>query len=923
MWHNLPMIRKIQINPKTLVAGVMAVLFVLGVILLLQGLVDTPTFQARIVQAVKAQTGQTLTIKGKGSISLLPKPTFYLPGVELGGGLDEASPPDMSAEMMSINISVFSLFSSAPRITAVTLDHPVLSVERAHDNLIHWDWLNGTLLDAFASGENNEPVAVVINDGKIIYHNSQTDGGLAIENIHVYGVSGLAPQLDGTFSVYGHNLSIKSTVDAVANKEDRPIHLTLSSDSKNKIQVDGTLNLASDAPRINGDISMELEDLLVWMKPKTTETHTLLDRLSSSSNNTQEKKVTLPVKFSSNLSESGLSVVLSNAKLEGLNSVGQGRIGFSWADVLTIDTDMAFTSMDYNTWKLLATTGFQYKSDQTVGGGIQDNDASQDNILPKDIRVTLNFSANQLIISSQTWENALVRMHLDAGTVTVNQFHVTFPGESDLSLFGIVSQGNGKGVRFEGSMETQGKSLRKFLTIFDESASDLPDAIFGSFYAHSNIFISSEQLRLSEADVRINELRLNGGLVAYYDPAPHLEADVKLKNINFDYFRDVSRKEQESSGHKEFLLKFDKSANFSWLKKLQTTVDLKVNVDHFTFLEREGENASFRLFAREGEFGIYDIRFYYPHDTMEASFRLAFKDNQPYVNALVNANQIDMNYFNASPQPEPNPAPDERKKWSEDLIDMGWMDGLNGTFDVSIGKLLYGDKSIDNLKMKSTLQDNLLTFQSLSFLYWQGKCDMAGSIYGGKVPGVSLGFTLYDAEIHDVLKAWADRDNISGRISLSGSVVTSGVNPLSWISQADAKVVLTARGVTVQSFNLQGVTDAVAVSRTASDVLNNVNLAMRDGTTEMSVDGNVNVKNGVVRTPGITLKAGTITGNLTGEVKLVPWTMDVTTLYQFPAMKSETLPTMTVQLEGSADKPELQVDTSSLEAYVAKRITGR
>ena len=122
---------------------------------------------------------------------------------------------------------------------------------------------------------------------------------------------------------------------------------------------------------------------------------------------------------------------------------------------------------------------------------------------------------------------------------------------------------------------------------------------------------------------------------------------------------------------------------------------------------------------------------------------------------------------------------------------------------------------------------------------------------------------------------------------------------------------------------MQGVTDAVAVSRTASDVLNNVNLAIGDGTTEILVDGNVNVKNGAVRTPGITLKAGTITGNLTGEVKLLPWTMDVTTLYQFPAMTSETIPTMTVQLEGSADKPELQVDTSSLEAYVAKRITGR
>lgn len=64
-------------------------------------------------------------------------------------------------------------------------------------------------------------------------------------------------------------------------------------------------------------------------------------------------------------------------------------------------------------------------------------------------------------------------------------------------------------------------------------------------------------------------------------------------------------------------------------------------------------------------------------------------------------------------------------------------------------------------------------------------------------------------------------------------------------------------------------------------------------------------------------------GNLTGELRLIPWTMNLSTLFQFPAMTSETVPTMNVQLTGSVDDADMTVDTDSLEAYVSKRIIGR
>jgi hypothetical protein len=261
--------------------------------------------------------------------------------------------------------------------------------------------------------------------------------------------------------------------------------------------------------------------------------------------------------------------------------------------------------------------------------------------------------------------------------------------------------------------------------------------------------------------------------------------------------------------------------------------------------------------------------------------------------------------------------------WSDKLIDMSWMNGFNGSFDISIGRLIYGKLVLERLKMQAKLENDMVTFQNLAFLYWQGRCSILGSIYGGKVPGFSLSFTLFNLELNELIKELSGRTNISGKASISGTMTTSGVNTLSWVSQLEAKLVLAARGVYVRGINLQGVVDTLMVSRTAADVFNNVNIALINGNTNFTVDGNINIRNGSMKTPGITLRTGNITGDLVGELKLVPWKMELSTLFQFPTITSETIPTMTVQNSGPVENTQIRTDTSSLEAYVAKRIISK
>jgi hypothetical protein len=234
--------------------------------------------------------------------------------------------------------------------------------------------------------------------------------------------------------------------------------------------------------------------------------------------------------------------------------------------------------------------------------------------------------------------------------------------------------------------------------------------------------------------------------------------------------------------------------------------------------------------------------------------------------------------------------------------------------------MTHKDVSVGNFKLKASFGKDLVLFKTLSFSYWGGQCSILGSLYGGKVPGFSLSFTLVDAQVQQLLTSLTERQNISGQVSISASVTSSGVNMLSWVSQAEGKMVLIGRNIYVQGINMQGAIDSVAISRTSADVLNSVNRSIFNGFTIFSVDGNLNIKNGMIRTPGIGLRTTSTIGNLTGELRLVPWTLELSALFQFPSISTETVPTMTIQYSGSPDSGELKTDTSSLESFVAKRI---
>lgn len=914
---------------KRLGISVLSLICLAGVVQVLPSLVSTAPFAEAFKERFREATGREVVIRGKPQVTLFPAPMLYFANVQLLPREDGAPTPDLQIARLGVGASYAALFSDKPSISTVELEGVVIAIQRAKGKEVDWDWLASA--PALSSAGPGSPIqSLVVHSGSVHYFDDNTDDKIDIEGIRLQlGWHGRRMDATSSFRVRELPVGVKGGVEW--KDSGASVEFTLDSGSVTKVSLKGDYapGAADERGTFKGQLASELEDVYQWLpKPKK-----------------EAAAVPQPIKLTAEVLQQGFQVTLDKLALESGRSTGEGQAELSWHDVPRMDLTMHFKAFDLPVWQRLAE---RLTSPEVVpvdyATSVFDRKNEKSFMLPLGLGIKAAITADQVLTARQPWRDAVVSAEIDpAGVLVINQLMVGLPGESNATLFGIMVT-RPKGPRFEGNLEAKGKDLRAMLSMIEPAARSLPEKGFNDFYARSNLLITPEQVRVSEAELRVGELSLVGGLVAYFEDQPRFEAEMKLKDINFDHFRDAWREEKrgelkKAAGQKNALDKSGKKEpaaeptrfEFDWLKKLESKIDFKIEIDKFHFLDKDGESASLRLYATQGELGLYGIKLYYPDSIMEGNFNLDVRGELPDVDLVLTGNVFDTAYFSldapvGAPQGDAEKAPEEKsapREWSGELFDFSWMEGFSADLDLNLTELIDDDQVYENFKLKARLDKNALAVEKFSFGIWGGGFDAAGSLIGGRVPGLSASFTFYNAELVSLISTLSTLRNVTGRVSLSGALTTSGINMKSWVEQADAKIVMSGRGVIVNGLNLQGVIDAVNVARSVADVVNNVPSALTDAYTDFSVDGNLNIQHGQVRTPGITLKSGYTIGNLTGEINLIPWTMSLATLFQFPSFASETVPTMLVEVGGPVDAYTMKVDTASLEAYVAKRIISK
>ncbi len=839
-------------------------------------------------------TGQQLTVKGAPYFTLCPTPTLTLPLIEIipqGTGAEQA--PHLRAENLVLGFSWGSIVNGEPVLTSLALNGPALELIRAEDALPVIGWLSAgadiTGLSQFNS--------FIINNGRIVLSDASREASERIEQFTLVG------KRDGEgFVLHGQGRYRAIPLQWEANVHGAKLEASIAHDAQTFLHFAGNWQGHGEALVLAGALNAAIADAALLSAAPAPEK-------TANSAHTPA----YPVGFNGTLHFSRAENILhiSDIAFTTADGTGKGDVGIALGQRANVLLSLSFSKLAVPIEWLSLLFSSPATSPEHGGKNVY---ATEEKALPADYDVTLDVTADTLSMERRNVAKFALKTVLKEGKLTVNQLNFALPGNGDVAMQGeIIDTANG-----------QGESLRNLLALFDPAANSLPEQSFGKFSIASNMFISSGQLRLSEANVMLGELNLQGGLVTYFENKPRVEADILLKDINLDYFRNAWRGEQQRKGTHDFIFRVNSNVDFNWLRQLTPLIDLKIRLHNFTFLDRRGDTASMRLYAQQNQLGLRDIDMHYPEGNVKGSIAITLQEAADIAIQLETP-FFDTGYFSENETVATTPlvnTADAQHRWSDKLFDFGWMIGVAGKINLKAAEFIHQGVRYGHLALEGDLKNERFQCSKLSFEHFGGRIDATGTLLGGKVPGLSASFTLYNAGLSELLSSFSNLSEPNGRISISGTVVTSGIHFLSWIEQADAKLIIAARGVSVPHFNLQGVVNAVNTSSSVAQVVNNVERILPSGNTEMSIDGNINLLQGILNAPSLKLRAGPAVGTLAGEWRLIPWSLRLTTLWQLPQLASETVPTLTLDVAGTPEAHVLKTDTSALEAYVAKRIVG-
>ncbi len=880
----MPPLKQLKFPPKIPyvkpVLGALALLLVAAFVAPM--FVNKEHLQTSLIESLSKASGVPVKLTIQGGISPFPSPHVALSDITIGD-----DKPILSARTGKLNLGWAGLFSGGK--------HPAIVLGSPTFNLVEAD----TSLQPALKQLCAMPGVFTVQNGEVNLQRAGSDAITRVETVN--GVlkceaSSLNLSLQGRTSEREATLNITSGLDA-----GQPLTITLATKDGSHAEFSGTLPAAGgETP---GTFSLHT-NLSTWI-PKVESA-----KQPEKSNPTQ----TLDVKGDATLGNGELWLHSADATIGG----AKGRISAYGAlrGLPTLAVDVQADT--FNLTPFTPIVANLLKASRPA--------ADSNEVVKEDYDIIVLAKTTALTLGTRTLKDASANVEYGGIDITLRDISVATEDGSVFTFNGRYTD-RALGARIEGKGLLEGKSLKAFLASFEPTATSLPDENLGEYSLASNIFWSNEQFRVSEAAVKLGDINFTGGLSTYFENITRSEAEIRIKGVNLDYFRNAWRKAKQESAGGTYKLSLLNGNEFQWLKRLTGIIDLNVWLDGFTFLDRTGTIGNMHIIAKPGELSLSNIELGLPEGTLRSTVTLNASGPRPRLTLILAAPFFDSAYTKLEGDKPSRPWIDPTNKtsrFSEELFDFSWTDLLDGEFDINIADFKLEDTTYGFFKAKATLKDQQLQIQNFGFNILGGQISMNGNITGGKVPALSCNFALYNIHVEDLLQRFALPSSITGRANVSGNVTTSGINFLEWLKQANMRATVTARGVRVPGFNLQGILETTQAARNTGDVVKGVEQMVSSGTSEFSVDGNINLQQAIFKTPGLGLTTTTqTTGVIGGQIELLPWKMNLDAKFQFPQLGATTMSTFGLNIAGPIEAYTVRTDTASLEAFVAKRIVGQ
>lgn len=458
------------------------------------------------------------------------------------------------------------------------------------------------------------------------------------------------------------------------------------------------------------------------------------------------------------------------------------------------------------------------------------------------------------------------------------------------NIVGDISSNMDNSSIFNGNISLQADSLAPLLNALKLKTDKLPPIINKKITLTSNIIYNPQEVNLQNINLSTANTNVQG--------------NIKLKNLT----QDITVTHNLKINNFESLMALMGVSNLNPIGSVQINGEVQKSKD---------------IFHIDNKILVFNTNISLKGDVNLAAQKPNFNLNlySPLINLekiLANSNSHSSSTSNqASSKPSQNiSAPKSNTPWSNDPINLGFLNSIEGNVAINIDKLTDDSLIINNLKAKLNIAGGKLNITSVNANIYGGELRANGYVDSGKNQNVSMKIDLKNAYIKSLTPQGNKIKITDGQLSFKTDLNSAGNSIYEYIKNLNGQFNVNSDNGKISGFDLNRIADAVNNARNSEGVLNLINNSFSGGSTSFTnLIVNGNIENGIVKLNQCSLDANPAKVNASGQVNLPKYAMDVNA-----NVTIKELPPLAVKLYGSLNNPQHKLDMEAFKTYLVKNV---
>lgn len=261
-------------------------------------------------------------------------------------------------------------------------------------------------------------------------------------------------------------------------------------------------------------------------------------------------------------------------------------------------------------------------------------------------------------------------------------------------------------------------------------------------------------------------------------------------------------------------------------------------------------------------------------------------------------------------------APKSSTPWSNNPIDLAFLDKIEGQLSANIDKLTNDSLVINNFKAKLAITGGKLNITSVSANIYGGDLNATGYVSSGKDQNAAIKIDLKNAYVKSLTPQSGKIKITDGRLNFTTELNSTGNSVYTYVNNLNGQFNVNSSNGKISGFDLNRIVDAINNAKNTEGVLRLMNGSFSGGTTSFSnLVATGNIERGTVLLTECHLDASPAKANAHGQINLPQYMMDVgasVTINNFPPLG--------VKFYGSINNPQHKLDIEALQTYLIKNV---